>query len=56
MNVALSKEHGLFTIWAIPVTHNELSVYPKFKIQFSTEALPNTRYYRYQGFEENYRY
>jgi hypothetical protein len=24
MNVPRSKEHGLFTIWAIPVTHNEL--------------------------------
>jgi hypothetical protein len=24
MNVPLSKEHGLFTIWAILVTHDEL--------------------------------
>jgi hypothetical protein len=24
MNVPLSKEHGLFTIWAIPATHNKL--------------------------------
>jgi hypothetical protein len=24
MNVPLSKEHGFFTIWAIPATHDEL--------------------------------
>jgi hypothetical protein len=24
MNVSLSKEHGLFTIWAILMTHDEL--------------------------------
>jgi hypothetical protein len=24
MNVPLSKEHGFFTIWAIPTTHDEL--------------------------------
>ena len=36
MNVPLSKEHGLFTIWAILVTHEELCL---SKIQFSTEAF-----------------
>ena len=36
MNVPLSKEHGLFTIWAILVTHDKLCL---SKIQFSTEAF-----------------
>jgi hypothetical protein len=36
MNVPLSKELGLFTIVAIPVTHDELCL---SKIQFSTEAF-----------------
>jgi hypothetical protein len=41
MNVPLSKEHGFFTIWAIPATHDELCfiVYQKSKIPFSKEAL-----------------
>ena len=26
MNVPLSKEHGLFTIWAIIVTHDKLEI------------------------------
>jgi hypothetical protein len=40
MNVPLSKELGLFTIAAIPVTHDELCL---SKIQFSTEAFTHDR-------------
>ena len=38
MNVPLSKEHGFFTIWAIPATHDELCL-SKVQNSFSKEAL-----------------
>ena len=36
MSIPLSKDHRLFTIWAIPATHDKLCL---SKIQFSTKAF-----------------
>jgi 3-methyladenine DNA glycosylase Mpg len=41
MNVSLSKEHGFFTIWVIPATHNELCLSKVQNSIFERGANPN---------------
>ena len=47
MNVPVSKEHGFFTIWTIPATHDELCLSKIQNSIFEIGANPSDgRYYR----------